>query len=444
MRNCMGTMALVVVLGLGSVAMAGDWYVDNQAAGAGDGTSWTDAFTNLSGAVSAVWGSGGHTGDTIYVRQAVAADNYLEAVVIGAGYADGSALAYNRIVGWTGSGYKPQPVIALDTAGANKQIITLGATGAPRSGYEFSNLAFAGSASTDYAVTLLDASSHVRFIGNTCQNAAFNAQTSDLANDNLLIQDNAITAMYCIMLQTDNHVQILGNTLTGSSTGVFGYLGGSDVLIRGNAIDAGDCIVAGRFANTVVERNRLRSTYRFAYREDRWGSGGAMIFNNIFHACTGSAEGYDGIGVDLHTPNARIFNNTFSDFPEAGARAISLSSEANNTTIFNNIVSGVATGVVNNAAGTVAAGYNDFWDVDTPYANVTSSGGDKMLDPRFANIAAHDYTIRQEELKFSAADTFAGVNAPTNDYSGSARSAGAISYGAVQGQPPIGMMIILR
>ena len=440
MKWNIGIIVAMLVVGNAFTTVADDWYVDNEASGgAKTGESWGDAFTNLGTAVTAVWGSGGNTGDTIYVRQANAAADYVEAVVIGDGYSDGTTSAYNRVVGWTDSGYKPQPILTLDTTDDNTRIITLGATGVPRYCYEFYNLTFVGTALYGHrAVTLLDVSGDIRFVGNTCTSAGFDAQTSALANDNLLIQSNTISTGYCILLQTDNNVQVLDNTIQGagsSSIGVYCYLGGSDLLVRGNVIVAGDCIINGRFPNTVVERNRLSASYRYAYSEDQYGPGGTKIFNNIIHDCTASAAGSDGLGVDVLTPDARIFNNTFHNFPEAGAQAIRLRNYADNTTIFNNIISAVATGIADTVSGTVNAGYNDFWEVDSDYVDVVSSGNDEADDPMFVNTDANNYTIQQTSLMSSAADAFNGVDAPTNDYNGSLRPGGNVSFGAMQVAP---------
>lgn len=61
------SMGLLIAAGalLSSNLYAANWYVDNAAAGAGNGTSWTNAWKNLS---SVKWGSGGvQPGDTLYI-----------------------------------------------------------------------------------------------------------------------------------------------------------------------------------------------------------------------------------------------------------------------------------------------------------------------------------------------------------------------------------------
>ena len=71
------------------------WHVDNEATGANDGTSWTDAYTNFTVAVSNVWGSGANTGATIYVRQAMGAPDYMS---MGLEIGDGLVTAHRRLI----------------------------------------------------------------------------------------------------------------------------------------------------------------------------------------------------------------------------------------------------------------------------------------------------------------------------------------------------------
>ena len=64
------------------MAHAGDWYVDNAASGANNGTSWANAWRSPA---SVVWGSSGvKAGDTLYLSGGSTSKIYTETWSVGA------------------------------------------------------------------------------------------------------------------------------------------------------------------------------------------------------------------------------------------------------------------------------------------------------------------------------------------------------------------------
>lgn len=72
-------------------ALAANWYVDNAAAGANNGVTWSNAWTSF-GAIK--WGSGGVSpGDTLYISGGSSSKNYSGALDIGASGASGQPIS---------------------------------------------------------------------------------------------------------------------------------------------------------------------------------------------------------------------------------------------------------------------------------------------------------------------------------------------------------------
>ncbi len=66
------------------------WYVDNSAAGANNGTSWTNAWPSMA---SIVWGVGGVVGgDTLYISGGAVSKTYAERIVVGASGSAGNVI----------------------------------------------------------------------------------------------------------------------------------------------------------------------------------------------------------------------------------------------------------------------------------------------------------------------------------------------------------------
>jgi len=71
-------------------AYGASWYVDNAAAGAGTGRSWTDAWTSFA---NVRWGSAGVTaGDTLYISGGSSGKTYTQSLNVGAGGQAGNLL----------------------------------------------------------------------------------------------------------------------------------------------------------------------------------------------------------------------------------------------------------------------------------------------------------------------------------------------------------------
>ena len=335
----------LAILAWGS-AGATDFYVDNQAAGGNTGATWADAYTSFTEAVSNVWGSGANTGATIYVRQALGAPDYNvgTGLVLGAGFADGMPDAYNRIVGWTGDGYAARPRLTRTDQGS---VIELGEVNqTSRQCYEFRNLSFRGKdLYFSSSLRLCHRTSNIRFLENVCTNASFRADdgTSTPGKTNLLIQANTFGTGSACVFRFAADVQILDNRMpvrAGTAAAIaLGYVN-DRVLIRGNAIESGDCISSQSTKDLIVERNRMQAGYRAAifadYYPERW-----TIRNNIIHDTTGSHASWpEGRGIRIFRhPSLVVVNNTFHNFPEAGAMAIDLDLNVKNAVIFNNIFS---------------------------------------------------------------------------------------------------------
>ena len=443
-------IAVALFVGIASSVFAADWYVDNQAAGAEDGTSWSDAFTDVSNAVHTVWGSGSNSGDTVYIRQADAAPNYSEKFTIGTGYADGTALAYNRIVGWTDTGYKDKPIISEQ---GSSIIVELGEAGVPRNFYEFKNLILDGGSYYYEGIKLYDTTSNVRCISNYFDRISFSAD--DGANNtktNLLIQGNTFVHAH-VAFRYGQFVQIIDNTMTETDGGrpvVSMNIGNFDFIISGNRLESGDCISSQNGHRISVYNNQMRAFYRACIWVDNYPQDWE-IYNNIFYDTIGGhATNPNGIGIIFTRGNNKIYNNTFNNFPEAGSQAIVLQNLSVNTTkVFNNTISGVSTGIVSYVkAGTVTTNdYNNFWNVGTKYEGIAIAGAnDKALDPDFVDSTnTFNFALQNELLMDSATDSFAGVNAPTDDFNGDLRTVGKIAFGAIESDvSPKGTLLIVR
>ncbi len=75
-------------------AQGASWYVDNVAAGAGTGKSWTDAWSSFA---NVRWGTGGVTaGDTLYISGGSSSKTYTQSLNVGAGGQAGNPL-YIRV-----------------------------------------------------------------------------------------------------------------------------------------------------------------------------------------------------------------------------------------------------------------------------------------------------------------------------------------------------------
>ena len=450
MKKCMGLYLSVLFFAVATVGLAADWYVDNQAtAGAEDGTSWSDAFTDVSNAVNTVWGSGANSGDTIYIRQADAAPNYLEKFTIGTGYSDGTALAYNQIVGWTDTGYKERPIISEQ---GSSIIIQLGEAGVPRNFYEFKNLKLAGVNYYNVGLKLYDTTSNVRCISNYFDRISFSSDDSaNNTNTNLLIQGNTFVHAR-VSFRYGKFVQIIDNTINELDPGrpvIAMNIGNFDFIISGNRLGSGDCISSQSGHRISVHNNIMKASFRACiwvdYYPEDW-----EIYNNIFYDTTGNNSAHpNGIGIIITRGNHKIYNNTFNNFPETGSQAIVLQNLSVNTTkIFNNTISGVSTGIVSyTKAGAVTTNdYNNFWNVGTKYGGIAVAGShDKALDPDFVDSTnTLDFTLQNKLLMDSATDNFAGVNAPTTDFYNNSRPLGEISFGAIESTAPLrGSLIIV-
>lgn len=439
--TCRFGVALLALLGTAVIVRAADWFVDNQSVGNNTGTNWANAFTNLSYAVTNVWGAGANTGDTIYVRQVTNAANYSARVVIGAGFADGTPSSYNTIVGWSGSGYKTQPVIVL--SGSQAAIFDLGVAGSVgRNFYEFRNLSFQGASYTfDRAVKLNYNSSNVRFVSNTCNNADFAADDgADVAaKTNLLLQANAMLGGSSFMFRQGYYVQILDNNISPyNNDGILMYSAGGGFLIQGNDIWGNSGINSGSYSDVTVTRNRIYASYTagiyLSSYPNRW-----QIYNNIIHDCVGSHATYpNGVGILVVTtsnPDLKIYNNTIHNLPEVGSIGIWLNSNVDKAVVFNNIISTASYGLYFETGCTSTNDYNDFWSVGTKYSGAAVAGiHDLDLNPMFVNPANPNlnFTLGNNALKYSAANPFNGISAPLDDYYGAARYPRSISFGAVQ------------
>jgi hypothetical protein len=137
-----------------------------------------------------------------------------------------------------------------------------------------------------------------------------------------------------------------------------------------------------------------------------------------------------------------VVNNTFHNIDGIG---VVKNQSADFSRVFNNIFSGVSTGIYFEAGSTSTNDYNNFWNVTVAHAGDASAGpNDLALDPVFVDTNTFDFTIQQFGLMDSAADSFNGVSAPTYDYNGNPRPAGEIAFGAVEvAVPPAGTMIIV-
>lgn len=84
--------ALVVLLSVtgGECAFSANWYVDNAATGANNGTSWASAWTSFS---SIIWGTSGiKAGDTLYISGGSTSKTYTSSLVAGASGTAGSPI----------------------------------------------------------------------------------------------------------------------------------------------------------------------------------------------------------------------------------------------------------------------------------------------------------------------------------------------------------------
>ncbi len=449
-NNYTGVAALAMLAaGIVSCAAASEWYVDNQAAGAGTGANWADAFTDFGTAVSNVWGAGANTGATIYVRQAVGAPDYAGGIEIGEGFADGAPDAYNRIVGWTGEGYAARPRLVR---GNNGPLISLGAAETvARRYYEFRTLSFRGNDLwNSSSLYLCYTSGDVRFLDNVCTNASFRANdSSNNSKTNLLIQGNHFGGGSVCSFRSAQEVDILENTIipggvAGTSAAISLGYSNSGFLMQGNTIIGGDCISSQSTKDVIIERNRFKAGYRAAIFSDnypeRW-----IIRNNIFHDITGGHTSWpEGRGINIYrNPTLVIANNTFHNFPEEGAIAIALVAYVKDAIVFNNVISGASSGIVAVAGATCTNDFNVFWNVDTPHSGAAAAGAhDRTADPRFKDAAGLDFRLGNDALKFSAAKVFNGVGAPDDDYFGATRGA-ALSFGAIDA-PALGLTLLLR
>jgi hypothetical protein len=80
----------LILLVLASAGSAADWYVDNAAGGANNGTSWADAWTHLE---NVVWGAAGvKAGDTLYISGGASSKSYSGTLRIGAGGSAGAPI----------------------------------------------------------------------------------------------------------------------------------------------------------------------------------------------------------------------------------------------------------------------------------------------------------------------------------------------------------------
>src|SRR5437870_7709314 len=79
----------VVILGFSArTAKGSNWYVDNAASGAGNGTSWANAWMSFS---AIVWGSSGvKAGDTLYISGGSTSKQYNETLTVGASGSSGA------------------------------------------------------------------------------------------------------------------------------------------------------------------------------------------------------------------------------------------------------------------------------------------------------------------------------------------------------------------
>ena len=459
MKSLMTVAVCGLVLGMASFGSAATWHVDNQAAGGGTGVDWVNAFTNVGTAVSTVWGAGANSGDTIYIRQADGAADYTENIVIGAGYTEGTNSSYNRILGWTDTGYQTRPT--LKSADAS-DIFSVGATNnsVARSYYEFSGLKFDSSAADGQAVDLYSTSSYITFTNNMCVNADFDAGGGGSQNDNnsnLLIQGNTFDANSDMKLRWDRNVQILENNMYSAWSAVITMTGGgANYIIRDNVFDLGTWghgISAQSFGNVTVDGNYFSTKgkgYNGAIVQGTQWCSGWDVYNNVI---VDSSTSLPNRGLlTFAGDNMNIYNNTFHNdlsYANLPGEYIFLMSSSQGNVIFNNIFSddslGDTIGVYLASGATATVGYNDFWNITTAYSNVTSSGSDLYQDPSFRDIGADDFMPLNETLSTSGSSLFSGVSAPSVDYHGNVRS-GALSIGAVEAPepPPSGIVILVR
>lgn len=448
-RNWQSAALAAALSGLTLHAPGADWYVDNQAEGDGSGASWSHAFTNLTQAISRVWGAGEHAGDTIWVRQADAAPAYATAVTLGAGYADGTPAAYNRIVGWSAPGYRSPP--RLIGTGAPQVVFTLGAPGAPRHYYEIRGFDFACSSSiwNDWALKLTDASSNIRFMSNTCALAGFTSGDSGV-NTNVLIQGNLMPYGCGIILGNDRDVRIIDNTLgeEGYSNAAIGlgsgYLDLANHRVAGNTIlcQQGLCISGAKITGTVIERNNLSGTRGGAIYQDSPWCYGLVIRNNLIHDAGLYTADIGGHGVLCAGYNNRIYNNTFVNLFNVPACIEFRTNGSGNpyvaNQVFNNLFVNAPTGILTAAGCVTTNGYNNFQNVTVSRAGAgvnVSLGDDHALDPRFWDPPNGDYTPQETNLLHGAAGVFAGTAAPGDDYFGTPRPTNDLAFGAVQRAP---------
>ena len=458
-RIIVATLIMAIITTWTSLATAASWYVDNQAAGSDTGVDWANAFTNVGTAVSTVWGSGANSGDTIYIRQADGAADYTENIIIGAGYTEGTNGSYNKVIGWTDTGYQTRPTLKSADA---RDIFSVGATNnsVARSYYEFSGLEFDSSVANGQAVDLYSTSSYITFTNNMCVNADFDADGGGSNNENtyhLLIQGNEFDANSDIRLRRGNDVQILENNMFPAWNWAIVLLwGGGNIVIRDNVIDCGTWgqgITAQSFWDVTVSGNYISTTGTGygALRQDTQNGSDWDVYNNLIidSGCTLGGDTGNALFY-FNGDRMHIYNNTFHNAVRTDRvqRYIYVAGSSQNGVIFNNIFSddadiGNTVGIYLASGATATVGYNDFWNITTAYSNVTSSGSDLYQDPSFRDIGADDFMPLNDTVGTSGSSLFSGVSAPGVDYHDNARG-GAISIGAVEFPEPQSTIIVIK